>query len=145
MTDAAGPFVAIAALCQAVQRHDDGSMDVLGIVEGVLLEPRSPDDSDPLGLKPIATLPLRLIVSLRSGSVRGRVDVRVVGRYPGGSAGPSTGLQVEFTEQRPVATINVPLELEVHEPGTYRFDVLAEGRLVTVVPLVVNVSDGRVM
>ena len=142
MTDAcAGPFVAVAALCHRVERHDDGSMDILGIVEGVWLEPPPPDDRDPLGLKPLAVLPLRLLVSLRAGSVRGPVAVRIVGRYPAGNAGPSAGVQVEFSNERPVATINVPLELEVHEPGAYRFDVEVGGRVLTVVPLEVQVSE----
>ena len=146
MIDAgAGPFVAVAALCQSVERRDDGSMDVIGIVEGVLLEAPPPDERDPLGLNPIATLPLRLVVSLRAGALRGQVEVRIVGRYPGGNAGPSTGVAVEFSEQRPVATINVPLEMEVHEAGDYQFDVLVGGRLLTVVPLRVMVAGDGVM
>ena len=146
MSDAGtGPFVAVAALCQSVERRDDGSMDVIGIIEGVLLEAPPPDERDPLGLNPIATLPLRLVVSLRAGSTRGHAEVRIIGRYPGGNEGPSTGVAVEFSEQRPVATINVPLALEVHEAGDYQFDVLAAGRLLTVVPLRVMVTAGGVV
>jgi hypothetical protein len=130
-----GPHVAMAVLCQAVQRRDDGTMDVLGIVEGLMLDPPPPDDRDPLGLKPVAVLPLRLLVSLRAGESRGPSRLDVVGRFPGGNAGPSTGMQIAFSDERPAATINVPVELEVHEPGTYRFDVHVDGRLLTSVPL----------
>ena len=131
-----GPFVGVAVLCQHVDRKPDGSLDLLGIVEGVLLDPPpGPTESDPLELRPLAVLPLRLVVSLRAGDLRGWQAVEILGRYPGGRAGPSTGLQVEFTETRPTATINVPLELEVHEPGLYRFDVMVDERLLTAVPL----------
>jgi hypothetical protein len=130
-----GPFVAIAVLCQDVLRRDDGTMDVLGIVEGLLVDPPPQGEDDPLGLRPAAIVSLRLMVSLRAGTLRGAQAVQVVGRYPAGNAGPSTGVQVEFTDERPAATINVPLEIQVHEPGTYRFDVLVGGALVTVVPL----------
>lgn len=140
-----GPFVAVAVLCQAVQRRDDGTMDVLGIVEGLMLDPLPPSDQDPLGLRPVAVLPLRLLVSLRAGAARGTRRVDVVGHYPAGNAGPSTGMQVEFSDDRPAATLNVPVELEVHEPGTYRFDVLVDGRLITSVPLRVLFTTEMVM
>lgn len=137
------PSVAMAVLCQAVQRREDGTMDVLGIVEGVMLEPPPPSDQDPLGLRPAAVLPLRLLVSLRAGALRGVHRVSVVGRYPAGNAGPSTSMNVEFTDQRPGATVNVPLELRVHEAGTYRFDVQLGERPMASVPLrVLFTSDG---
>lgn len=141
----AGPFVAMAVLCQAVQRREDGTMDVLGIVEGVVLEPPLPSDADPLGLRPVAVLPLRLLVSLRAGAARGPRRVDVVGRYPAGNAGPSTGMDIEFTNERPAATLNVPIELQVHEAGTYHFEVLVNGQRLTVVPLTVLYSASAVM
>jgi hypothetical protein len=130
-----GPFVGLAVLCQHVERKPDGSMDVLGIVEGVLLDPPRPSEADPLELRPVAVLPLRLVVSLRAGGCLGSYEVGVAGRYPAGNLGPSTGVRIEFNAERPTATINVPLELEVHEPGTYRFDISVGGRLLTTVPL----------
>lgn len=142
MTHGRGPFVAIAVLCQGVERRDDGTLDLHGIVEGVALEPAPPSDDDPLGLRPAAVLSFRLVVSLRAGDVRGQRRVDVVGRYPAGNAGPSTGRDVEFSEHLPTATLNVPLELEVHEPGTYVFDVLVDGTVVTRVPLVVVFQEG---
>ena len=120
-------------------------MDVLGIVEGVLLDPPTPSESDPLELRPAAVLPLRLAVMLRAGTLGGWHTVEIVGRFPAGNAGPSAGMEIEFTPERPTATINVPIELEVHEPGTYRFDVVFDGTVLTSVPLRVLYSDGRVL
>jgi hypothetical protein len=119
-------------------------MDLIGIIEGVVLEPLPPSDSDPLGLRPVAVLPLRLVVTLRSEDDWGTHRVEITGRYPGGKAGPATGMQVELSSQRPSATINVPIELEVHEPGRYRFDVSVDGELLTMVPLRVVFSDNAV-
>ena len=138
---ASGPFVGLAVLCQHVERKPDGSMDVLGIVEGVLLDPPGASAADPLELRPVAVLPLRLVVSLRAGDCLGWHEVGVAGRYPAGNVGPSTGVRVEFSADRPTATINVPVELEVHEPGSYRFDISLGGRLLTTVPLRVVFSE----
>jgi hypothetical protein len=145
MSEMRGPLVGLAVLCEHVDRKPDGTLDVLGIVEGVLLDPPGPSEADPLELRPVAVLPLRLLVSLRAGDLRGWHDVEVLGRYPGGHPGPSTSLRVEFSDQRPTATINVPLELEVHEAGTYRFDVSFDGRPLTAVPLRVVFSGDAVM
>lgn len=115
-------------------------MDLLGIVEGVVLDPPSPSETDPLGLRPVAVLPLRLVVTLRAAEQWGRHAVEITGRYPGGRPGPSTGMQIELSEPRPNATLNVPIELEVHEPGVYGFDVAVDGALLTTVPLRVMFS-----
>lgn len=130
-----GPHVGLAVLCHRLDRQEDGSLDVLGIVDGVLLEPPSPTESDPLGLRPAAVLPLRLAVMLRAGAVRGRRAVRVVGHYPGGREAAAVDVTVEFTDERPVAIVSVPIELEVHHAGTYRFDVSVDDVLLTRVPL----------
>lgn len=140
-----GPSVAMAVLCQAVELREDGSMDVLGIVEGVVLEPAPPSDQDPLGLQPAAVLPLRLLVTLRAGPLRGAQRVRIASHYPAGNAGPSTEIDVEFSDQRPGATVNVPLEVRVHEAGTYRFAVLLGERPMASVPLRVLFTRDDVM
>jgi hypothetical protein len=129
------PHLGLAVLCQAVSRQPDGSMDLLGIIEGVVLDPPPPSEADPLGLRPVAVLPLRLVVTLRAAQRWGRHAVEITGRYPGGRPGPSTGLQIELSEARPNATLNVPIDFEVHDPGTCHFDVAVDGALLTTVPL----------
>lgn len=140
-----GPLVGLAVLCQGVARRQNGSMDLLGIIEGVVLQPRPPSESDPLGLRPVAVLPLRLVVTVRTAGAPGAHRVDITGRYPGGKPGPTTGMQVELSRQQPSATLNVPLELEVHEAGDYRFDVAVDGALLTTVPLRVVFAGDEVM
>jgi Family of unknown function (DUF6941) len=130
-----GPFVAQAVLCQRVDRQPDGSIDVIGIVDGVVLE-RDPDV--PPGQPTI--VPLLALVSLRAGRRRGWHELRVRGRYPSGEAGPSMARRVEFTDAHPAATFSVPIELEVDEPGTYWFDLECDGRLLSRILLVVDMT-----
>ena len=44
-------------------------------------------------------------------------------------------LVVTFTDERPAVTLNMPLELELPEIGTYIFDVLCDEDLVTAITL----------
>jgi hypothetical protein len=118
----------MAVLCQGVDPKPDGTVDVRGIVDGVVVEP---EDSDPLGVHPLARLELTALVSVRAGSVRGAHILSIRSSYPSGSGGPSLERPVEFTDDAPAASLIVPIELEVHEPGLYAFDAFYDGRLLT--------------
>jgi hypothetical protein len=132
MSDAAGPFVAMAVLCERVEPRADGTVDVFGIVDGVVL---TAEDDDPLSLHPAAVLSLNVLLSLKAGALRGEHEVGVQGVYPSSSPGPGVSRRVQFTDDLPGASFVVPLELAVHEPGTYAFDVCCDGRLLTKIAL----------
>jgi hypothetical protein len=126
------PYVGLAVLCDRVAVRDDGAVDVFGIVDGVMLEP---EGSDALGLRPSGTIELTLLVNVRAGSDRQRHTLSVAGVYPSGRAGQAITREVEFTDELPGAWLEMPLELEVHEPGIYHFDVACDGHVLTRIPL----------
>jgi len=126
--DVQGPFVAMAVLCDRVDPRDDGTVDVYGIVDGVVI---TPEGDDPLGLRPAAVLSLKAVVSLRAGDLRGEHRIALQGGYPGGAQGPSASRVIEFSDEAPGASFVVPVELQVHQPGLYSFDVLVDDRLLT--------------
>lgn len=119
-----------ALLCQHVDRRPDGSTDILGVIDGLIVSPTD-TETDPLGLKPMALLPLRALIILRAGRERGWHSLGLQGVFPGGQPGPSTRTRIEFTDDKPGATINIPVELEVHHEGHYEFDVIYDGRVLT--------------
>ena len=123
-----GPFVAMAVLCQRVEQRADGSVDVLGIVDGVVVQP---EGDDALGLHPAARLSLTALVSVRAGGLNGRHQLGIQSRYPSGRPGSLVEREVELSSQAPAASLVVPVELEIHEPGVYWFDAVLDGRLLT--------------
>lgn len=122
----------MAVLCDRVEPRADGTVDVFGIVDGVLL---TPEGDDALGLHPAAVLSLNALLSLKAGAVRGAHDVSLQGVYPSGTPGPGVARQIEFTDDLPGASFVIPLELAVHEPGTYAFEVRFDRRLLTTISL----------
>ena len=130
--DPTGPFVALAVLCDRIEPKPDGTVDVYGIVDGVVL---TPEGDDALGLRPAATLSLTAVVSLKAGNRRGTHRISLQGVYPSGADGPTAARPVEFTDDMPGASFVVPLELEVHEPGIYAFDIACDGTLLTRITL----------
>jgi hypothetical protein len=127
---AEGPWVAMAVLCERIAPKPDGTVDVLGIVDGVVVEPEHAPD-DPLELRPKARVTHTAVVSLRAGDLRGRHAMGLQSAYPSGPAGPGMERAIEFTDENPAASLVVPLQIDVHETGVYAFDVLFDGRRLT--------------
>jgi hypothetical protein len=127
-----GPFVAMAVFCQRVDLQADGSADVIGIVDGVSVSPQEPQDA------PALVLSVRAVIALRAGSARGARTVGIRGTYPSGAEGLHAHRVVQFTDQRPAITLNLPMELELPETGTYRFDITCDDALLTVMTLAVE-------
>jgi hypothetical protein len=118
----------MAVLCERVEPREDGTIDVFGIVDGVVLQPAG---TDALGLEPAGVVSLNALVSLKAGTRRGPQSVTLQGLYPNGAPGASVTKVVEFTDALPGATFVVPLEVQVHEPGTYGFEVRCEDEPLT--------------
>ncbi len=129
MSVAGGPYVALAVLCQRVDLQPDGSADLIGIVDGLAVD--DPNDAD----TPPLLLNVRAVVALRGGGVRGAKHVTLRGWFPSGAEGLSAEKVVRFSDERPAVTLNMPLELELTEIGTYAFEVLCDRQLLTVITL----------
>ena len=130
-----GPHVAMAVFCQRLDRQPDGTVDIIGVVDGVQVSPGQP--SGP-GADPPAMIRLMGLISVRAGRARGRHTLGLRAHFPGGDLGATLTRAVEFTDRAPGATITFPIELEAQEQGTYWFDVFYDDRLLTRVPLIVE-------
>ena len=129
MSVAGGPYVALAVLCQRVDMQPDGTADLIGIVDGLAVDDPVDPNTPPLVLN------LRAVLALRGGSVRGQRRLTLRGWFPSGAEGLSADKLVTFSDTRPAVTLNMPLELELPELGTYVFDVLCDDDLLTAITL----------
>ncbi len=124
-----GPYVALAVLCQRIDLQPDGSADLIGIVDGLAVDDPSDPDTPPLLLN------VRAVLALRAGAARGAHRLSLRGRFPSGAEGLSADKTVMFSDDRPAVTLNMPLELELPEIGTYVFDVLCNDEPLTIITL----------
>jgi len=129
MSVAGGPYVALAVLCQRIDLQPDGTADLIGIVDGLAVDDPTEPNTPPLILN------LRAVLALRGGSMRGAKRLTLRGWFPSGAEGLSADKVVMFSDARPAVTLNVPLELELPELGTYVFDVLCDDELLTAITL----------
>lgn len=136
MAPESGPYVAMAVFCQRLDRQPDGTVDVVGVVDGISLS----RDADPGGDAFDAAAPVvRLLglVSIRAGAARGRHTLSLRGHFPDGEVGAALVRPIDLTDEAPGATIGFPFELEARETGTYWFDVACDDVLLTRIPLLV--------
>src|SRR5262245_29904786 len=111
MTPSTGPFVAMAVFCQHLDRKADGTVDVVGVVDGVSLGPEG-EGRDPDGPPVVRLLGL---VSIRAGESRGRHTLSLRAHFPDGELGATLTRPVELTDRSPGATIGFPFELEARD------------------------------
>ncbi|MCC6161992.1 MAG: hypothetical protein IT182_01435 [Acidobacteria bacterium] len=129
MSVAGGPYVALAVLCQRIDLQPDGTANLIGIVDGLAIDDPSDPNTPPLILN------LRAVIALRGGATRGAHTITLRGWFPSGSEGLVADKVVEFSDDRPAISLNLPLELELAETGTYVFDVLLDETLLTAITL----------
>ena len=124
--------MALAVLCQRIDLQPDGTANLIGIVDGVAIDDPSDPNTPPLVLN------LRAVIGLRGGAARGSHTITLRGWFPSGAEGLVADKVVEFSDDRPAISLNLPLELELPEIGTYVFDVLCDENLLTAITLEVR-------
>jgi hypothetical protein len=134
--DPAGPFVAMAVFCQRVDRQADGTVDVIGVIDG--LHVGRPEDTPDPESPPVVRL--MGVISIRAGEARGRRTIGLLAHFPDGALGATLSRLIVLSDDSPGATVSVPLELEARDAGVYWFDVTCDGALLTRMPLVIQVD-----
>ena len=101
---ATGPHVAMAVFCQRVDRQADGTVDVIGVIDGLHLN--APEG----GVDPETPPMVRLmaVISIRAGEARGRRTIGVSAHFPDGEVGATLSRSIELSDRSPGATVSVP-------------------------------------
>src|SRR5687767_14197051 len=102
MAPESGPYVAMAVFCQRLDRQPDGTVDVVGVVDGISLSRDADPGGDTFDEAPVVRL--LGLVSLRAGAARGRHTLSLRGHFPDGEVGAALTRPIEFTDQAPGAT-----------------------------------------
>jgi hypothetical protein len=128
------PLVQVAALCEHVLQEKDGVMSAIRIFDRLNIpRPGSP----PPGLAPDAPplLPVKFLIALKSGSVRGKRTIKVIYICPDGTTGQAVEAVGVFEGGEQGVQIHGAFVIPVKTEGLYWCDVLVNGMQVTRVPL----------
>ena len=131
--NASGPFINAAFFCERVIEDKEGVLSAIRIIDRVFNTAIGLDTPSSMPPMPIG---LTLVISLKSGAAKGRVDVRIAVERPSGlQADIASALSVVLEGEDRGANLVMNLGLTLTEEGLYWFDVYIEKELATRVPL----------
>ena len=132
------PYIAAAFLCERLLQEKDGVITAIRIVDTFFVPPAPegviPKDL-PSGFKALPTTEFALLVSLKSGDLRGEFSISLKWRSPSGkivNVGEETPALLNGEEHG--VNLSTRLRLGVEEYGLHWLDVFWNGDLLTSIP-----------
>jgi hypothetical protein len=136
-----GPFLGTAVLCEKVLQEADGVISIIRVVDRITHSAIGPEVADEM---PPFTINLNALVSLKSGTAKGRFKVKIRPEAPSGELLPAIEVPVLFEGEERGVNLILQIAIQAEHEGLYWFDVfLEEGRL-TRIPLRVVYQPQRV-
>jgi hypothetical protein len=132
-----GPYVQIAAFCERVLREADGVVSLIRVVDVIAHTEQGPTPPEEM---PEFHFPLFLVITLKSGTARGRHDITIIPEQPSGETLPPITLSVNMEGEGKGINITSRIDLPYKMEGLYWFNVQFDRQLITRLPLEVRYS-----
>jgi hypothetical protein len=124
-----GPFVQVAAICATPLVEQQGFLSVIRIQDRLPLA--GPTDQ----MRPQPLTALWMVISLKSGEMRGKYTLQIVAVTPSGKRQNAASAPALFEGEERGVVIATPIGLVAEEEGLYWFEVTLEGAVLTQIPL----------
>lgn len=131
-TESSGPYLVAALLCERVLQEKDETISVIRMVDRIVVTVNALGSPETIPPTPVN---LNALISLKSGSARGRGTVKWRVETPSGLKLPDQLLPVLFEGDDRGVNLIVALNLVIDQEGVYWFHVLLEEKLLTRIPL----------
>ena len=130
-----GPFVQIAALCERTLREGDGVLSLIRVVDVITHTEATPDPPENM---PEFHYPLTLVITLKSGSTRGRHQITITPELPSGETMPPASTSVNFEGENKGVNIVSGFDIPYRYEGLHWINVYLDNIIITRLPLVVR-------
>ena len=131
-TENSGPYLVAALLCERVLQEKDETISVIRMVDRIVVTVNALGSPETIPPTPVN---LSALISLKSGSARGRGTVKWRVETPSGLKLPDQLLPVLFEGDDRGVNLIVALNLLIDQEGVYWFNVILEEKLLTRIPL----------
>jgi hypothetical protein len=128
--DDKGPYLALAVICERALIEKDDVMSLVRIFDQWNVK-------GPFQKMPVTFVSLWVVISMRSGSFRGKAGVSVNPKTPTGVDLPQFQAVIHFGDKGDQQSANVIAQMAftAEDEGIYWFDVRLDGRMLTKIPL----------
>lgn len=127
-----GPYLITAAFCEQVIEDKSGALSLIRIVDRLNIAVQGPNA--PVDMPPTA-LNWHLVITLKSGDVRGTHEVKVETILPSGEARPPLLLPVHLEGGNRGQNIVGQMNFVLTMPGIYWFRIYFDSEFLTAIPL----------
>jgi hypothetical protein len=132
MPESTGPYLIAALLCEKVLQEQDGIISVIRMVDRITLTANAPGAPEKM---PPTSINLYALISLKSGSARGKDTIKLSIEAPSGVRQPDQLLPVLFEGEDRGVNLIIAVNMVVDQEGVYWFDIRLDEQLLTRVPL----------
>lgn len=132
-----GPYIQTAVFCERVLREADGVLSLIRVVDIITHAERRPDAPEQM---PEVHYPLDLLISLKSGTARGRHEITIIPEQPSGETLQPITISVNMEGENKGANIHSRIDIPYRFEGLYWFNVLFDRQTITRIPLEVRYS-----
>jgi hypothetical protein len=128
------PWVQMAVFCQNALKENTGNLSIIRVIERVTIPAQMVAQVAGQTQQPL-TLPITLVVVLKSGFMKGSANIGIRQNTPSGKTLPPIEASALFEGDDRGIELVINMGLQVTEEGLYWFDVLVNSELFTRVPL----------
>ena len=132
-----GPYVQTAVLCEKVLREADGVVSLIRVVDVITHTEQRPDA--PVEM-PVIHYPLYLMLTLKSGTAKGRHEITIIPEMPSGETLAPISVSVRMEGEGKGATITSRIDIPYKLEGLYWFTIKFDDKVLTRMPLEVRYS-----
>jgi len=137
MPSEGGPYLQIACFCEKVIEDKRGVLSIIGIIDTLTAEATGPEAPEEM---PPVTRQLHLVVALKSGTARGRYQIKIMPELPSGLCLDPVILtaHMEGAERGTNIIANMPFTFNLE--GLYWFIIHLNDVVLTKIPFRVKYS-----
>lgn len=132
MSENSGPYLIAALLCEKVLQEKDGIISVIRMIDRITLTVNALDAPETM---PPTSINLHALISLKSGSARGRGTLKLSIEAPSGLKQQDQLLPVLFEGDDRGVNLIIAVNMVVDQEGVYWFNIILDEQLLTRVPL----------
>ena len=132
-----GPYVQAACFCDTVIEDKGGVLSLIRVIDTLTHLERGPNP--PEDMPPVPHVG-KLVLMLKSGTARGRWNLRVVPELPTGEAKQALTLSVHFEGEERGCNVVADMHFVFEHEGLYWFRVYLDDEELTAIPLRVKYS-----
>lgn len=132
-----GPYIQIATFCERVLHEADGVISLIRKVDVITHTEHRPDAPEEM---PVVRYPLTLVISLKSGSARGRHEITITPEQPSGETLAPVTMSIRMEGESKGANVISRIDVEYRLEGLYWFHVHFDGQVITRIPLELRYS-----